>query len=331
MAMASVVSTPAINDFLDADDVPVDKLELARKDPQVYERLGKLLVDEKVPLHERFRALFTLRNLNGPKAVEAISKCFQDPSALLRHELAYVLGQMQEPSAIPTLSRVLETTSENSMVRHEAAEALGAIGKEESLLLLQKYINDPVQEVAETCIIAVDKILYEQRRSQGSVDEANNPNPYLSVDPAPPSNPAPTPELRDKLLNREFSLFERYRAMFALRNRGDVPSILALADGLKDSSALFRHEIAYVLGQIAHPAAAPALIEALRRTDEHAMVRHECAEALGSIATPEVLPILEEFRRDNEAVVKESCEVALDMYEYETSGAFQYADGLDRI
>jgi deoxyhypusine monooxygenase len=26
--------------------------------------------------------------------------------------------------------------------------------------------------------------------------------------------------------------------------------------------------------------------------------------------------------------VRESCEVALDMYEYETSGSFQYADGL---
>lgn len=48
------------------------------------------------------------------------------------------------------------------------------------------------------------------------------------------------------------------------------------------------------------------------------MVRHEAAEALGSIATPEVLEVLESYRQDQEQVVRESCVVALDMYEYET-------------
>ena len=48
------------------------------------------------------------------------------------------------------------------------------------------------------------------------------------------------------------------------------------------------------------------------------MVRHEAAEALGSIATGEVLPVLQEWsvRSDSPQVVKESCIVALDMYEY---------------
>ena len=38
--------------------------------------------------------------------------------------------------------------------------------------------------------------------------------------------------------------------MFALRNIGDEISIKALASGLNDSSALFRHEVAFVLGQV---------------------------------------------------------------------------------
>lgn len=81
------------------------------------------------------------------------------------------------------------------------------------------------------------------------------------------------------------------------------------------------------------------------------MVRHEAAEALGGIATPEVLPHLKEWmqRPDAPRVVKESCQVALDMWEvrafrvclcvfgllmccvlqYENSGEFQYANGLD--
>lgn len=47
------------------------------------------------------------------------------------------------------------------------------------------------------------------------------------------------------------------------------------------------------------------------------MVRHEAAEALGGIGTPEVLPHLEEWmvRDDSPRVVRESCQVAIDMWE----------------
>jgi deoxyhypusine monooxygenase len=47
------------------------------------------------------------------------------------------------------------------------------------------------------------------------------------------------------------------------------------------------------------------------------MVRHEAAEALGGIATPEVLPHLKEWmgRDDAPRVVRESCQVAIDMWE----------------
>ena len=47
------------------------------------------------------------------------------------------------------------------------------------------------------------------------------------------------------------------------------------------------------------------------------MVRHEAAEALGGIATPEVLPHLKEWmnRPDAPRVVRESCQVAIDMWE----------------
>lgn len=74
-----------------------------------------------------------------------------------------------------------------------------------------------------------------------------------------------------------------------------------------------------------HPASVPALIRSLSDTTEQPMVRHESAEALGSIATPEVLEVLRSFSKDPEQVVRESCIVALDMYDYETSEQFQYA------
>ena len=125
-------------------------------------------------------------------------------------------------------------------------------------------------------------------------------------------------QLRGVLLDEGLPLFKRYRAMFALRNLGDSPAVAALCDGLTqdNSSALFRHEVAYVLGQLEHPESTSALRSALLREGEHAMVRHEAAEALGAIGTPEANALLLEHKSDDEEVVRESCEVALDAASY---------------
>lgn len=42
-----------------------------------------------------------------------------DPSTLLAHEVAYVLGQMLNPSAVPALAQTLRDTKLHPMVRHE--------------------------------------------------------------------------------------------------------------------------------------------------------------------------------------------------------------------
>ena len=97
--------------------------------------------------------------------------------------------------------------------------------------------------------------------------------------------------------------------MFALRDRGDEESIQvnsfilfslfkkALGQGFQDSSALFRHEIAYVFGQMQHPSSVPFLIQVLSNENDQGMVRHEAAEALGSIAHPDCLSVLKSFSK----------------------------------
>ncbi|XP_075706512.1 deoxyhypusine hydroxylase isoform X2 [Rhinoderma darwinii] len=254
--------------------------------------VGRMLLDTSLPLPARFRALFTLRNLGGPEAVGWIGRGFVDESALLKHELAYCLGQMRDRCALPVLSAVLRDRSQEPMVRHEAGEALGAIGDPEVLELLKEYSQDSVIEVAETCQLAIHRIEWLQRNPDTQDD-----NPFLSVDPAPPA------EDRD----------------------------IAALRGLQCGGSLFRHEIGYVLGQMQHEAAVPGLAAALDRLEESPMVRHECAEALGSIAQEDCLIALKTHVGDLEQVVRESCEVALDMYKYENSGDFQYANGLSQI
>uniref|UniRef100_A0A8C2V8M1 deoxyhypusine monooxygenase n=1 Tax=Chinchilla lanigera TaxID=34839 RepID=A0A8C2V8M1_CHILA len=191
------------------------------------EAIGQTLVDSGQPLQARFRALFTLRGLGGPDAIAWISRAFGDDSALLKHELAYCLGQMQDPRAIPVLVDVLRDTRQEPMVRHEAGEALGAIGNPEVLELLKQYSADPVVEVAETCQLAVQRLEWLQQHP----GELAASGPYLSVDPAPPAEEGDVGRLREVLLDEARPLFDRYRAMFALRNAGGEEAALALAEG----------------------------------------------------------------------------------------------------
>lgn len=83
-------------------------------------RIGTVLANTELPMKERFRALFTLKNLGGNLAIDNIAKCFSDESCLLKHELAYCLGQMRDEYAIPHLIEVLKDTRQEPMVRHEA-------------------------------------------------------------------------------------------------------------------------------------------------------------------------------------------------------------------
>jgi len=218
---------------------------------------------------------------------------------------------------------------------------MGAISSESSIPVLKKYLHDKHREVRETCEIALAKLQWDHSEEGSQYIPSNSS--YASIDPAPPvpgllkrmNSPDyfssdSVDSLQSALTNVSLPLFQRYRAMFALRNIGTPEAVLALASGFADDSALFKHEIAFVFGQLLSPDSVPSLIQVLENSQESDMVRHEAAEALGGIATPDVLPYLRKWmvREDSPRVVKESCQVAIDMWEYENSDQFQYADGL---
>ncbi|PIG79493.1 deoxyhypusine hydroxylase [Aspergillus arachidicola] len=336
--------------------------------------LRKVLVNESEPLARRFRALFSLKYiacLQPPTektlpAIQAIAAGFTSSSALLKHELAYCLGQTRNPDAVSYLLEVVKNTKQDAMCRHEAAEGLGALGFDTSLDVLKALRDDEKEEdvIRETCDIAVDRILWENSEERKSeklkpryynrfkwppistnsfLGSSSNCNTFLqcsdftSIDPAPPlpmaSSQPSIPDLEKTLLDTKLPLFQRYRAMFALRDLASPPdlptaveAVEALAKGLKDPSALFRHEVAFVFGQLCHPASVPSLTETLSDQKEMGMVRHEAAEALGSLGDVEgVEDTLKKFLNDPEQVVRDSIIVALDMAEYEKNGEMEYA------
>ncbi|KAK6164539.1 hypothetical protein DH2020_001403 [Rehmannia glutinosa] len=271
--------------------------------PETERFLCERLLDQNQPISERFRVLFSLRNLRGAAPRDALIQATRDTSNLLAHEAAFALGQMQDAEAIPALETVLNDLSLHPIVRHEAAEALGAIGLERNVPLLKNSLaSDPAQEVVifniyDRFLISLSSFLL--------LLEPLLIHFYI---------------FREILLNEEKSMYERYAALFALRNLGEEEAISAIVESLGANSALLRHEVAYVLGQLQNKKASDALSQVLRDVKEHPMVRHEAAEALGSIADDQCIALLEEFAKDPEPIVSQSCEVALSMLDFEKSG-----------
>lgn len=303
------------------DDVtnPIGETEDETAGPKLSE-LAACIRDEKEPVAKRIQCVYLLRQIGGSRAVKALAPALSSTSVLLSHEVAYILGQMQDLSALPFLTDTLANEKLDPITRHEAAEALAALSTEQALPILQKYLSDPCVEVRDTCQISVDRIAWREQHPELAATEKTASN-FHSVDPAPGHMPAlkdaPVEQLGDLLCNPEKSLFDRYTAMFSLRNQNTEAAVLQLCRGFADNSAVFRHEVAYVLGQIQHVASVPALAERLQDLNEHAMVRHEAAEALGSINDERCATLLEAFQAaEKDSIVKESCDVALSIAEY---------------
>lgn len=301
-----------------------------------FDDLQAALSDPSHPIGMRMRAAYFLRQLhtNEPDQqaaiVDVLAKGLENTGhgSLMRHEFAYVMGQLRDERCCDCLEAILESPSDCVMVRHECAEALGAISASRSRTVLERVraATTSVPELSDTCQLALDVMDWRQ----AGEDPADLPaacacmlNPYSSVDPAPPD---PRHEhltdvaLGDILADADRPMFERYRAMFSLRNRGGAAAVEQLCRSLVEdtSSPLLRHEVAYVLGQLQHPTSVEALEKSLRRADEHKMVRHEAAEALGAIdgRWSDVERILTEFTKDADDVVRESCLVGLDAADY---------------
>ncbi len=132
--------------------------------------LRESLCSESTPLPVRFRALFSLKHLathetgeTAVAAIDAIAAAFTSPSALLKHELAYCLGQSANLAAVAPLRTVLADLQEDPMCRHEAAEALGALGDASNLDILRQFRDRQGEDVVitETCEIAIDRIEWD--------------------------------------------------------------------------------------------------------------------------------------------------------------------------
>ena len=300
-----------------------------------------VLLDGAANIADRFHALFTLRTIyssnpeNSNQFVDALFSALSTSTPLLQHELCYILGQFKNEQTRPAQINHLNSVvfgEYSDIVRHEAAEALGALGGDDALDELLKFPileNDPHGLVKDTIDLAIQKYKYEKKNGLIS-------SYFDAIDPTPALSGRALSELQKIVLNGA-DIVEKYSAMFALRNlihefqygtdtqkshilrcNEGITNIVEtaisfIALGFKDESALLRHEVAYIFGQLAHSSATSSLEQKLADVNEHPIVRHECAEALGSIGNFDSLYL---FVNDKEQIVRESCLVGLKMGEY---------------
>ncbi len=88
-------------------------------------------------------------------------------------------------------------------------------------------------KISETCQIALDRLAWLRKTASDKSSSISTEKIYSTIDPAPPLTLTNVDELKKILLDENQSLFERYRAMFALRNLGTDEAVLTICEGTK--------------------------------------------------------------------------------------------------
>lgn len=111
----------------------------------------------------RYRALFTLRDINTTESCEAICQTltksnFANCSALLKHEVAFILAQMDKvfSVAVPYLLEACQNPEEAAIVKHEGLVAVGEMIDDGSQI--EKLLNHEDPIVSESCAVALNNI-----------------------------------------------------------------------------------------------------------------------------------------------------------------------------
>ena len=284
------------------DETPINFCKiLHHKMGNNLEKYIRLITSNTTPIKVKNRAIFYLRTLGTDEAALCLEKCITNNSVLLDHEIAYVLGQMGKQCSKPFLLELAKNEECNPIVRHEAIEALGNYGDKNIINDLLIYTDNEIPLIKESAILAIDKL--KQKDQKISL--------FGSKDPAYPCESTDLTLLRDLFING--SLVEKYQSMFKLRDINTQTSVEILGEGFKDNSALLRHEVAYVFGQMENEHSVDILEAVLADKTEEDVVRHEAAEALGAIGSERCKKILEKYRNSSIQIIRESVEVGLEI------------------
>eukprot|EP01016_Furgasonia_blochmanni_P030802 TRINITY_DN3194_c0_g1_i17.p1 TRINITY_DN3194_c0_g1~~TRINITY_DN3194_c0_g1_i17.p1 ORF type:complete len:381 (-),score=94.07 TRINITY_DN3194_c0_g1_i17:139-1206(-) len=137
----------------------------ALNDTDLIPFVEKYIFSEKTNIHEKYRAMYFLRDVGSKEAILVVGKIIdpeyrQYTTPLQRHEVGFILGQLAPESGIlePTFNKVFNDLTESDIVRHEAMIALSSIKKNKEIL--RPFLNDEQQLVRDTVEISLDLMDY---------------------------------------------------------------------------------------------------------------------------------------------------------------------------
>eukprot|EP01017_Pseudomicrothorax_dubius_P014855 TRINITY_DN1736_c0_g1_i1.p1 TRINITY_DN1736_c0_g1~~TRINITY_DN1736_c0_g1_i1.p1 ORF type:complete len:309 (+),score=100.75 TRINITY_DN1736_c0_g1_i1:100-1026(+) len=301
------------------------------KHPEEKKKSLETLKNSASPTSEKYKAVFTLRTFGDPEAIEYLKEAFPyvDDSNLLKHEIAYAFGQLKHRELTEEfLLKVLHNEEENEVVRHEAGEALSNFLDEKINEVLEKYVKHSSSLIAETCQLG----LHKYREREIALKRCGNQYGG-TIEPAPAFT---VEELRENFADKftdsadaasaaiaicedpSIELFKKYRTIYYLRDTKTRDCLQALGKLLisQKTSPLFRHEVAFILGQLAPESEAvlDQLRESIYNESEHEIVRHESLMAVSSITKNKEL--IRSFVGHSSKIISDSAEVAVDLMDY---------------
>ena len=137
------------------------------------------------------------------------------------------------------------------------------------------------------------------------------------------------------LKNPKKDIFDRIEAMVYLKEDGSLDAIDALIKGFKKEtrSDVLRHEICYYIGQMGktqeHIDKIQAFFEEEVCKEHPKFVLHEIVESMGNINHENSMTLLERFRDEKDAILYESCYIALKQMEWKKATENGKSEGLD--
>ncbi|KAF7685980.1 Deoxyhypusine hydroxylase [Cucumispora dikerogammari] len=290
-------------------------------------------------LKTKIRTINVLRNINCSLSVLLLIFLLdkEDPINIIpKHRIAYSIGQMRNPISIPFLLKHLVDEKQDSLVRHDCAEALGnfniyyiTLMCKNGINIIEGLIGHPIDIISESCYLTGRK-LHPYSLNYMVEDDARNANMelttylaiYEKIEPyiITPISPFKSydPAISIGAFHKSFfddngEPYMRYQIMFYLRNLNNTYSVEKLGQGFKCKSKIFRHKIAFVLGQMKNTEALPILEKVVSNEEEIDMVRQEALSSIGLIGGSKAREILKKFIYHKIKVLRDSATIGLDI------------------
>lgn len=282
-----------------------------------------LASDNSKPIKERFSGVFWLRNNKSKEACDALMRVVErsKDSELLQHDAVYIIGQLGHSSSIPFLISLLHDDSYKPIVRHEAGEALGNFpeAKHETIPELRKHLNSPIDVLATTVDLAIRKL-----ETYNSDSNTYNKTVKGSLEPAEPLTPEKFATLLaqrgktreqvcDLLADPTLDEFSKYGIVYFFRDHPSPLGERALLfmldkENRKKTSALIRHEVCFILGQldakVKNQSTKDTLAACAGDAEEDQIVRHEAVLSYAGIFGED--EFIEKMKQDPNVMVSQS-------------------------